>query len=271
MQLVSRKVLFDIASTQKPVQLSESESSAFQEFVHKATSEYQTAKRKSKPNAKFDTMDIFSNAMLRYMKDNVSQIKYVGQGSSRLVYAMADGTAFKLAKNSAGIAQNRQEAKVCMSPLLKYAVFPDFYGADTKNWLALNCELCAPAAKEDFKELFMAQPHLIARLIEFMMKSFRPSSKSARQMVEQTQKFYHENAYDVRESLAKRILAQSTPAEKALFSLIEFYFKNGLDELLIGDLYDIDNWGISIREGQKTLVIIDVGFNEQVWQDYYSR
>lgn len=45
---------------------------------------------------------------------------------------MADGTALKLAKTRAGIAQNRQEAKVCMDPSMKYAIFPDFYGADRK-------------------------------------------------------------------------------------------------------------------------------------------
>lgn len=49
-------------------------------------------------------MDIFNNRMLAYMKDNVDAIKFVGQGSSRLVYALADGTALKLAKNKAGIA-----------------------------------------------------------------------------------------------------------------------------------------------------------------------
>ena len=69
---------------------------------------------------------------------------------------MADGTALKLAKTRAGIAQNKQEAKTCMNPLAKYSIFPDFYGADTKRWLSLNCELCAKAKPEDFRELFFA-------------------------------------------------------------------------------------------------------------------
>lgn len=43
-----------------------------------------------------------------------------------------------------------------MNPKMKYQIFPDFYGADTKNWLALNCELCAKAETKDFKELFFA-------------------------------------------------------------------------------------------------------------------
>lgn len=49
-------------------------------------------------------MSTFSDAMLKYMKTNVDSIRYVGQGSSRIVFAMADGTALKLAKTEAGIA-----------------------------------------------------------------------------------------------------------------------------------------------------------------------
>lgn len=43
-----------------------------------------------------------------------------------------------------------------MDPKMKYEIFPDFYGADEKNWLSLNCELCAKAEKHDFKEILMA-------------------------------------------------------------------------------------------------------------------
>jgi len=55
-----------------------------------------------------------------------------------------------------------------------------------------------------------------------------------------------------------------------LKSLLEFYRKNGEDELLLGDVEEIENWGITIRNNQKVLVIIDAGFNEQVYQDFYK-
>ena len=87
-------------------------------------------------------MGTFSDAMLKYMKDNVKDIAFVGEGSSRIVYALVDGTALKLAKTTAGIAQNRQEAHLCMDSRMKFEIFPDFYGADDKNWLSLNCEMC---------------------------------------------------------------------------------------------------------------------------------
>ena len=43
-----------------------------------------------------------------------------------------------------------------MNPMMKYECFPDFYASDTKDWLALNCELCSPALKSDFREIFLA-------------------------------------------------------------------------------------------------------------------
>jgi len=49
-------------------------------------------------------MDVFSEVMLKYLKSNKRDIRFVGQGSSRLVFALADGTALKLAKTDAGIA-----------------------------------------------------------------------------------------------------------------------------------------------------------------------
>ena len=101
-------------------------------------------------------MESFTEEMLDFMKDNINQIRFVGQGSSRIVYAMADGTALKMAKSKAGQAQNKRETEVCMNSMMKYACFPDFYEADTKDWLSLNCELCSPALVSDFRNIFMA-------------------------------------------------------------------------------------------------------------------
>ena len=139
--------MFDIQRNKHQVDLSENEdSSAFKDFCHKASTTYASTK----------SMDIFTDEMLDFMKENVKQIRYVGQGSSRIVFAMADGTALKMAKSMAGQAQNKRETEVCLDPLMKYACFPDFYDADRKDWLALNCELCSPALKSDFRDIFLA-------------------------------------------------------------------------------------------------------------------
>ena len=62
----------------------------------------------NKANSEYDNhevaMSVFSDAMWWFMKDNEDSIRFVGDGSSRTCYALANGTAFKLAKTDAGIA-----------------------------------------------------------------------------------------------------------------------------------------------------------------------
>lgn len=50
-------------------------------------------------------------------------------------------------------------------------------------------------------------------------------------------------------NIFKQLLENDNEQIKALKSLIEFYKKNGLDELLLGDVEEPENWGITIRNG----------------------
>ena len=269
MQLVSRDILFDVMKNKHAVHLSENDrsSSSFQTFCKKANTEYAKAYHDFSGNddSYDDAMELFSNAMLRFMKDNKDNIRFVGQGSSRIVFAMADGTALKLAKSNAGIDQNKQESKICMDSKLKYKIFPDFYGADTKNWLALNCELCAPANQNDFKELFRCQPSAIVNVIELII-NMKLEDFQYSQLVQHYEKLDN----DIYAQFVQQLIDNRSQAFDAIRSLISFYRKNGLNELLMGDLETINNWGIAIRDNQKVLVIIDAGFNEDIFQKYYS-
>ena len=277
MQLVSRDILFDVMKNKHSVHLSETDksSSSFQTFCKKANTEYAKAIKQAKAIDDWynydkdqmydDAMELFSDIMLKFMKDNKDSIRFVGQGSSRIVFAMADGTALKLAKSIAGIDQNKQESKICMNPKLKYEIFPDFYGTDTKNWLALNCELCAPANQNDFKELFRCQPSAIVNVIELII-NMKLEDFQYSQLVQHYEKLDN----SIYAQFAQQLIDNRSQAFDAIRSLISFYRKNGLNELLTGDLEIPDNWGITIRDDQKVLVIIDAGFNEEVFQKHYS-
>lgn len=265
MQLVSRDILFKVAAQQKDIHLSEAETAAFKSFIQTANRQYTDAKN-SYDLAHHNYMDVFYNEMLEFMRQHKNIVKYVGEGSSRIVFVMADGTALKLAKTEAGIAQNRQESKVCMDPQYRYDIFPEFYGADTKNWLALNCELCAKATANDFKELLRCQPSAIMNVIEFIVKM-----KIDQQELNKVKTHFEQLDNLVYANFVKLLNDNETPATNAMLSLIDFYKRHGLDEMLIGDLEEIDNWGITIREGQKVLVIIDAGFSEDVYQKFYKR
>lgn len=52
-------------------------------------------------------MKLFYAQIKMFLVKNINAIKFVGEGSSRIVFAMADGTAIKLAKSVAGRAQNK--------------------------------------------------------------------------------------------------------------------------------------------------------------------
>lgn len=47
---------------------------------------------------------------VRNTPEFASVLRFVGQGSSRITFALQDGSALKFAYNSAGIAQNKKEA-----------------------------------------------------------------------------------------------------------------------------------------------------------------
>lgn len=257
MQLIPREILFDIQRNKHQVHLTENEnSSSFKDFCQKASTTY----------AKTRSMNVFTDEMLYFMKSNVNEIRYINQGSSRIVFAMADGTALKMAKSNAGQAQNKRETEVCMNPLVKYACFPDFYDADTKNWLALNCELCSPALKSDFRDIFLAQPVAISNAISFIIKM-----KIDDWELQKAIDYFNEMENIPSKNIVKMLKDGNDPNANTLKSLLQFYRTNGLDALLLGDVEEIDNWGIAFRDNQKTLVIIDAGFNDDVYRKFYQR
>lgn len=272
MQLVSRKVLFDVMSHKKDIrfknvdinEFDSSDATAFQTFTQKANTCYQQA------NAEYDKRDIamavFNNDMYTFMEENKDVVKYVGDGSSRIVFALANGTAFKLAKNDAGIAQNKQEAKLCLKPQVKYQIFPDFYDADEKEWLTLNCELCSKATKVDFAKIFQINPEELVQAIEFIIQTKLQQSELRKAQ----QHFLNNQTYRLAIFISK-LIENKTEATKAMNSLLDFYRKYGLDELLLGDLESPANWGLTIRNNERVLVIIDAGFNEDIYQTFYNK
>ena len=60
-----------------------------------------------------------------------------------------------------------------------------------------------------------------------------------------------------------------TPRERSPLELFEFWKKNGVRELLPGDVQLYQNWGFAIRDGQIALVMLDVGFSHGGSRRYY--
>ena len=115
MYLVPRKVLFDVMSHRrdisfKPVnsiqkldEVDNVDTSAFKQLVSIASSAYNDAKKTTKGSFK-DVMATFNDDMYYFIKVNKDVVRYIDSGSSRAVYALANGTVVKVAKTEAGIA-----------------------------------------------------------------------------------------------------------------------------------------------------------------------
>ena len=210
-------------------------------------------------------MNGFNAEMFQFMKDNESSIRYVNEGSSRVVYALADGTALKVAKTQAGIAQNKQEAKNCMDPHYKYEIFPDFYDADKEKWLALNCEMCSKATPKDFARLFRIQLIYMVDVIDFIVRHNLEDFELAK-----AKQHFTDNGSPVSAYFIQNLIESKTEAFKAIRSLIDFYRRNGLSSMLLGDVESEANWGLAFRNNEQVLVIIDAGFNQDIYNKYYT-
>ena len=52
--------------------------------------------------------------------------------------------------------------------------------------------------------------------------------------------------------------------------LLKYWQKNGIDELLPGDVSRYENWGYAVRDDKVWPVIIDAGFSAEVSDKFYS-
>lgn len=187
MYLVSKKILFDVMSHKKDIKFKDvtssqidkldetdnSEQSIFRGFMENAYKIYSFALNSDD----IDKMYRWKVMVKQYIADNKDIIRYVDAGSSRMVYALANGTILKIATNKAGQAQNNNEANICMNPLKKYNIFPDFYDADERYNLALNCEMCAKAHSHDFYEILGFYVEDLCQVIDDIISTETPDSK----------------------------------------------------------------------------------------------
>ena len=51
--------------------------------------------------------------------------------------------------------------------------------------------------------------------------------------------------------------------------IFDFWHRNGLDELMPGDVAIHDNWGFAIRDGDIAPVMLDAGFSKSVANAHY--
>jgi len=206
-------------------------------------------------------------------------------GSSRAVYTLSDSLVLKLAygsKYQAGIEQNRVEFQVYQqldTPLLPRILYHD------KNFTYLVCENVVPARPEDFEQylgipfygFYTQNSRQYADIaspnkgdMEIGYNKYFPNIKKPFERADDSEFtvmniiFYLESTYSLDEGGYNRNIENIVNNNPWLKSLKELMLKTSMT-----DLSQIANFGIVNRDGKPTIVVLDSGFNNNVFMNYY--
>lgn len=177
---------------------------------------------------------------IAYAKQRAAKM---GAGSSRVAFQIpyqGRPTILKIAKNTKGIAQNRAEVDLLDDFYLKdLGIIIPLIDYDEKNssptWI--HTELATKAKSSDFIKEFGGTVDQLVR--------------------------YAQNRKNHRDDLNKGSpISEENEAVSCFMQFVGNY-----DHIPLGDFSRLANWG----KYQGKLVIIDVGLNKDVFDNYYSR
>ena len=177
----------------------------------------------------------------------------IGRGSSRVVFQYDDHWVIKLALNSKGIGQNEVEYDKFSDWSVE--VFPKVYEdfSDIENFKFITTEYVLPAKDEDFKHCLGVNFKTYCNVL------------CTWQRWKNGKKWYI--PFGCSELSADEIEKITTYGNWHDF---EWYFQN-YDIQGFDDLIRISSYGMTNRNGELEIVILDAGLNDEVWKKYYKR
>ena len=181
------------------------------------------------------------NAKFKYCTQHLG--KHIGKGSSRATFQIDDEKVLKLAWNDKGVAQNDEEKSAYGDD-----IFPQvFDSAPDGSWLI--SEFVLPAKAQDFKVCFGITFKKFCEYIGACGK-YRFGAHFWCPMTEDE----YVEILDNNEDLA------------AFDDYIGNYGK-----VVIGDMQRICNYGLTQRNGEPHIVLLDSGLTDYVWDNFYKR
>lgn len=172
--------------------------------------------------------------------------KHIGKGSSRVTFQIDDEKVLKLAWNNKGIGQNITEMQTYTA-----SIFPNVYDYD-ENGKWIISEFVLPAKSQDFKHCFGMTFQQFASFISASGK-YRFGGRYWNAMPENEWISYLEN-------------------NEELSEFDEYIGNYGNHSFTpVGDMTRLCNYGLTHRNGEATIVLLDSGLSEDVWNTYYQR
>ena len=279
-QLVSREHLLQLLKADGKVEESEN-SFSYSDFCKLHAKCIEDGKRLDFRGELDDGEDKYSFAYDKvketYLESKCPPIKFAGRGSSRAAFALAGGKCLKIATNSRGIAQNKQE--LVNSANQQFSCFTKVYAqADDKSSLLVEC--CCEARGDDFMKQFGIQLFQLMQVVNLAI-NYRGLDAAIKHLDDDLSMMLKKNTFanlkneiENTQALIKLlngIKKLKAPQATVIADLLKFYENNAWDasQLLTGDLKAISNWGLAARDGQLCLVILDSGFSKSVASSHY--
>lgn len=205
------------------------------------------------PEFSLDTLNSLSSFKQRMEYCRKYLGEPIGRGSSRIVFQIDDEKVLKLAKNSKGIAQNEYEYDSFYHDIEDVMVKVYDIGDDN---LWVISEFVLPAKEQDFQHIFGFSFKVFCSFISRTI--FNYADAKTRFFLSRFRGLMDENQWE--ELIDNNENAQS----------IEYYLSNYQPEEF-ADYFRIVNWGLTTRNGEPHLVILDNGLNQEIYNKFYRR
>jgi len=183
------------------------------------------------------------NARFKYCTQHLG--KHIGKGSSRATFQLDDEKILKLAWNEKGVAQNEEEQRAYGDD-----IFPEVYECDLNGYWLIS-EFVLPAKAQDFKQCFgMTFKEFVSFIYACGAYRFGRTNLLWHAMEEE-----------------KYIELLDTNEDLAAF---DDYIGN-YGYIVVGDMTRMCNYGLTKRNGEPHIVLLDSGLTEDVWNNFYRR
>ena len=184
------------------------------------------------------------NQRIQYCEKNLTRIS---SGSSRIAYKIDDTKVLKLAKNKKGLAQNEAEIDYSQDYMMDDIVAQVFNYDENNLWLEM--ELARKLT-----------PAMFQNLVGFTFEEYVDGI------------WFEEDRLKPRKSLIKRSKPERFDEmwENDFISKI-FDIMGSYENFMAGDLTKLSTYGVVTRDNQDTIVLIDFGLTQDVYDSHYKK
>jgi len=187
-------------------------------------------------------------ARLKYCKEHLGPS--FGKGSSRIIFELTDELVLKLAINEKGKAQNRVEAQ--MSRENDGIVVNVESVSDDYEWIIEENVL--PAKKSDFKKVLNLSWDDFQSFVVATFNAYAPNGRKS---------FY----YAMDDEMYEYCMEEHP--DNWFFRGIWDYMTNY--NIPLGDMLRLSTYGLTERDGDAQIIILDAGLTYEVYNQFYAR